>query len=316
MFSRFFIDRPIFATVLAILMILAGVITVKTLPVAQYPDITPPTVQVNASYPGADAKTVAETVGVPIEEAVNGVEGMMYMSSTSGSDGSYNLTVTFENDVDIDDATIKVQNLVSRAEPRLPSAVTRQGIDVMSESTSIMLFVALEGDERYDALYLTNYAQLHIVDALTRLPGVGGVNAFGAGEYSMRIWLDPDAMNIRGITPADIISAIEAQNMEVSAGTVGAPPVSTPDAFQFTLTSKGRLTTPAGGTRQPVLRRRQPGVRQTGRSYRYLPAAVGQRPGGCRRGRERTQGPRTLFPSRRPLPYSDEYDRFHIGVGR
>lgn len=244
MFSRFFIDRPIFATVLAILMILAGVITVKTLPVAQYPDITPPTVQVNASYPGADAKTVAETVGVPIEEAVNGVEGMMYMSSTSGSDGSYNLTVTFENDVDIDDATIKVQNLVSRAEPRLPSAVTRQGIDVMSESTSIMLFVALEGDERYDALYLTNYAQLHIVDALTRLPGVGGVNAFGAGEYSMRIWLDPDAMNIRGITPADVISAIEAQNMEVSAGTVGAPPVSTPDAFQFTLTSKGRLTTP------------------------------------------------------------------------
>lgn len=173
MFSRFFIDRPIFATVLAIIMILAGVITVKTLPIAQYPDITPPTVMVKATYPGADAKTVAETVGVPIEESVNGVEDMMYMSSNSGSDGSYSLTVTFQNGTDVDDATIKVQNLVNQAEPQLPSAVTQQGVDVMSESTSILLFVALEGDERYDALYLTNYAQLHIVDALSRLEGVG-----------------------------------------------------------------------------------------------------------------------------------------------
>lgn len=244
MFSRFFIDRPIFATVLAILMILAGLITVKTLPVAQYPDITPPTVRVMASYPGADAQTVAETVGVPIEEAVNGVEGMMYMSSNSSSDGSYALTVTFENGTDIDQASIKVQNLINRAEPQLPSAVTRQGIDVMSESTSILLFVALEGDKRYDALYLTNYAQLHIVDALARLDGVGGVSAFGAGEYSMRVWLDPDAMNVRGITPADVVAAIESQNMEVSAGTVGAPPMTSDAPFQFTLTSKGRLTTP------------------------------------------------------------------------
>lgn len=178
MFSRFFIDRPIFATVMAIIMILAGVITVKTLPIAQYPDITPPTVMVRATYPGADAKTVAETVGVPIEESVNGVEGMMYMSSNSSSDGSYSLTVTFENGTDVDDATIKVQNLVNQAEAQLPSAVTQQGVDVMSESTSILLFVALQGDERYDALYLTNYAQLHIVDALSRLEGVGGVSAF------------------------------------------------------------------------------------------------------------------------------------------
>lgn len=162
MFSRFFIDRPIFATVMAIIMILAGVITVKTLPIAQYPDITPPTVMVRATYPGADAKTVAETVGVPIEESVNGVEGMMYMSSNSSSDGSYSLTVTFENGTDVDDATIKVQNLVNQAEAQLPSAVTQQGVDVMSESTSILLFVALQGDERYDALYLTNYAQLQI----------------------------------------------------------------------------------------------------------------------------------------------------------
>ncbi len=243
MFSRFFIDRPIFATVLAIIMIIAGVITVKTLPIAQYPDITPPTVMVRATYPGADAKTVAETVGVPIEQSVNGVEGMMYMSSNSGSDGSYSLTITFQNGVDVDDATIKVQNLVNQAEPQLPSAVTQQGVDVMSESTSILLFVALQGDERYDALYLTNYAQLHIVDALSRLEGVGGANAFGGGDYSMRVWLDPDAMLARGITPADVVSAIEAQNMEVSAGAVGAPPASTPAAFQFTLSSPGRLTT-------------------------------------------------------------------------
>lgn len=243
MFSRFFIDRPIFATVLAIIMILAGVITVKTLPIAQYPDITPPTVMVRATYPGADAKTVAETVGVPIEESVNGVEGMMYMSSNSSSDGSYSLTVTFENGTDVDDATIKVQNLVNQAEAQLPSAVTQQGVDVMSESTSILLFVALQGDERYDALYLTNYAQLHIVDALSRLDGVGGVSAFGGGDYSMRVWLDPDAMMSKGITPADVIAAIEAQNMEVSAGSVGAPPSSTPSAFQFTLSSQGRLTT-------------------------------------------------------------------------
>lgn len=243
MFSRFFINRPIFATVIAILMILAGLMTVKTLPIAQYPNISPPTVMVSASYPGADAKTVAETVGVPIEESVNGVEGMMYMSSNSGSDGSYNLTITFENGVDIDDATVKVQNLVAQAEPQLPAAVTKQGVDVMSRSTGILLFVALQGDDRYDALYLTNYAKLHIVDPISRLPGVGGASAFGGGEYSMRIWLDPDLMNIRNITPDDIISAIEAQNIEVSAGSVGAPPIATPSSFQYTLTSQGRLST-------------------------------------------------------------------------
>lgn len=246
MFSKFFIDRPIFATVLAIMMILVGLVTVKSLPVAQYPDITPPTVNVSAVYPGADAQTVAETVGVPIEQAVNGVEGMMYMSSSSGSDGSYNLTVTFENGVNLDDATVKVQNLVDRAEPQLPSAVTRQGVDVSSRSSSILLFVALESDDpgRYDALYLTNYAQLHIIDPLSRVNGVGEAQAFGSGEYSMRVWLDPDRMQARGITPADVVAAISAQNMEVSAGSAGAQPSTTNTPFQFTLTSQGRLQTP------------------------------------------------------------------------
>lgn len=245
MFSRFFIDRPIFATVLAVLMIIAGLVTVKTLPVAQFPDITPPTVKVSAVYPGADAKTVAETIGVPIEEQVNGVEGMMYMSSNCGSDGSYGLTITFEVGTDLDEATVKVQNRIAMAESQLPSAVQQQGISVMSESTNIIMFIALESDDpdMYDALYLTNYAQLNIVNELSRLEGVGGVSAFGAGEYSMRIWLDPEIMRIRDITPQDVTEAIRSQNMEVPAGSVGAPPTSTGDQFQFTITSQGRLKT-------------------------------------------------------------------------
>lgn len=247
MFSRFFIDRPIFATVLAILMILVGLITVETLPVAQYPDITPPTVRVSAMYPGADATTVAETVGVPIEEQVNGVEGMMYMSSNSGSDGSYSLTITFENGTDLDMATVKVQNRISLAESSLPTSVKQQGVSVTSESTNIILFIAIEGDKEhdYDALYLTNYAKLNIVDELARVDGVGGVSAFGAGEYSMRVWLDPEVMRVRGITPSDVMAMIQSQNMEVSAGSVGAPPESGNEAFQFTLVSKGRLVTPS-----------------------------------------------------------------------
>lgn len=193
MFSKFFIDRPIFATVIAILMLLAGLLTVKTLPVAQFPDITPPTVYVMASYPGADAQTVAEAVGVPIEQQVNGVEGMMYMSSTSSSDGSYSLEITFENGTDLDIATVKVQNRVSQADPVLPSAVKQQGVQVMSRSSDMILFVAVKSrdPQSADGLYLTNYAQLNIVDELSRIDGVGNVQAFGAGEYSMRVWLDP-----------------------------------------------------------------------------------------------------------------------------
>ncbi len=243
MFSRFFIQRPIFATVLAILMILAGLITVKSLPVAQYPDITPPTIFVGANYPGADAQTVAETVGVPIEEQVNGVEGMMYMSSTSGNDGSYMLEITFENGTDLDMAAVKVQNRVSQAEPVLPSAVKQQGVNVESRSSNIILFLALQSDVpgRYDGLYLTNYAQLSVVDELSRIDGVGSVNAFGAGEYSMRVWLDPEKMRVRGITPTDVTAAISSQNIEVSAGSVGAPPADDGTQFEFTLTSAGRL---------------------------------------------------------------------------
>lgn len=227
-------------------MILVGLITIKSLPVAQFPDITPPTVMVSTTYPGADAKTVAETVGAPIEEQVNGIEGMMYMSSTSSSDGSYSLTITFENGTDVDEAAVKVQNQIAMADAMLPSSVKQQGIMVATKSSNIVLFIALQADDskRYDALYLTNYAQLNIVNDLARLKGVGGVSAFGAGEYSMRVWLDPAKMKVRGITPADVSAMIQSQNMAVSAGSVGAPPTDGNEQFEFTLTSNGRLSTP------------------------------------------------------------------------
>ncbi|MBD5308680.1 MAG: efflux RND transporter permease subunit [Bacteroides sp.] len=248
MFSRFFIDRPIFAIVIAIMMILVGVLTIETLPVAQFPDITPPTVQVSASYPGADAETVASTIAAPIEEQVNGLENMMYMSSSCGSDGSYSLTITFEIGTDVDMAAVKVQNRLSLAEATLPTAVKQQGVQVMTRSTNMIMFVAIEPEKgyenMYDALYLTNYAQLNIVDELARLDGVGSVGAFGAGEYSMRVWLDPEKMRVRGLTPSDISSMIQSQNMQVSAGSVGTAPQSGDNPFEFTLTTKGRLTTP------------------------------------------------------------------------
>ena len=244
MFSRFFIDRPVFATVLALLMVLAGIVSLEVLPVAQFPDITPPTVQVSAVYPGASAATVAQSVGTVIEEQVNGVDGMIYMSSSSSSSGSYTLTVTFEVGTDIDMATVLVQNRVAIAEGNLPEAVVEQGITTRKQSTDIVLLLALESDSAlYNGLYLSNYAQLHFTDALSRLPGVGSVKVFGAGSYSMRVWLNPELMRIRGVTPSDVFAAIQAQNVEVSAGTVGSQPLEEPVDFQFTLTARGLLTT-------------------------------------------------------------------------
>ena len=242
MFSRFFINRPIFATVLAVLMVIGGALCVFTPPIAQYPDITPPTVSVSAVYPGANARTVAQAVGVPIEAQVNGVENMLYMSSSS-SDGQYSLTITFRNGTDLDQAAIDVQNRMSQVTSTLPEAVTQQGVSVRKESTNQVLFCTLESDdpERYDALYLANYAQLNLVDPLSRVEGVGGVQAFGAGQYSMRVWLDPEAMRARGLTPADVAAAIRSQNMEVSAGSVGNPPGDSDSEFEFTLTSQGQL---------------------------------------------------------------------------
>lgn len=246
MFSKFFIDRPIFATVLALLFVVAGLAVLFTLPVAQYPDITPPTVQVSAVYPGANAETVAQTVGMPIEQQVNGVEGMLYMSSNASASGAYTLTVTFAVGTDVDMATVMVQNRVNAALPSLPEVVKVQGVTVQKQSSDIVMMLTLKGDSLYDGLYLTNYAQLNMVDPLTRVPGVGAVNVLGAGEYAMRIWLDPEALRIRRLTPQQVAAAIQSQNREVSAGSVGQAigPLDQTGAFQYTLNVKGRLTSP------------------------------------------------------------------------
>ena len=242
-FSKFFIERPIFATVLSLLLLVAGGVSIFVLPIDQFPSITPPTVQVTAVYPGANAETIAQTVGIPIEQQVNGVDGMLYMSSTSSSSGTYSLTVTFEVGTDIDMATVLVQNRVNIAMNSLPSEVTQQGVTVQKQSTNIVLFITLTGDENYDQLYLSNYAQLQLVDQLTRTPGVGGVDIMGAGKYSMRVWLDPEAMRIRGISAAEVYQAISKQNLAVSAGYVGQTLDETADnAFQYTLNVQGRLS--------------------------------------------------------------------------
>lgn len=249
MFTKFFINRPIFATVLALLILVAGGVALSILPIAQYPEITPPTVQVSAVYPGANAQTVAQTVGIPIEQQVNGVDGMLYMSSNSSSSGAYSLTITFAVGTDIDMATVQVQNRVSVAQASLPEPVVVQGVTVQKQSSNIVMFLTLTSDEEeYDGLYLSNYATLNLADELTRVPGVGNVSVMGAGDYSMRIWLDPAALRIRNLSAADVYQAIQAQNVEVSAGTVGQPlPTaggSAAPAYQYTLTVRGRLTTP------------------------------------------------------------------------
>ncbi len=246
MFSKFFINRPIFATVLALLFVVAGLITLNILPIAQYPEITPPTVQVSAFYPGANAETVAQTVGIPIEQQVNGVDGMLYMSSNSSSSGAYSLTITFAVGTDIDMATVQVQNRVSVAQSNLPEPVIVQGVTVQKQSSNIVMFLTMTGNEStYDGLYLTNYAKLNLVDQLTRVPGVGAVNVMGAGNYSMRIWLDPEAMRIRNLTPQQVYQAIASQNIEVSPGYVGQPIGKDNDnPYQYTLSVQGRLSSP------------------------------------------------------------------------
>ena len=243
MISRFFIDRPIFANVIAIVTVIFGFVTLRSLPVEQYPQITPPTVQVATTYPGADAQVVCDTVSTPIEEQVNGVERMLYMSSTCASDGSYNLTVTFDVGVDLNIAQVLVQNRVALAQAQLPDEVKRQGITVKKVSTNIILFVVLTSpDSRFDSLYLSNYATLHLRDELSRIYGVGDTNVIGAGNYSMRVWLDPPRLKARGLTTQDVFAAIAEQNVQVAAGQIGQAPVPATQKFQYTVTTLGRLT--------------------------------------------------------------------------
>ncbi|MFS2225821.1 multidrug efflux RND transporter permease subunit OqxB [Pantoea sp. B65] len=241
-FSRFFIDRPIFAAVLSILIFVTGLISIPLLPVSEYPDVVPPSVQVRAEYPGANPKVIAETVATPLEEAINGVEGMMYMKSVAGSDGVMVTTVTFRPGTDADQAQVQVQNRVAQAEARLPEDVRRLGITTQKQSSTMTLVVHLSSPSgKYDSLYLRNYATLKVKDELARLPGVGQIQIFGAGEYAMRVWLDPNKVAARGLTASDVVSAMQEQNVQVSAGQLGAEPMPNQSDFLLSINAQGRL---------------------------------------------------------------------------
>ncbi len=246
MISKFFIERPVLSNVIALLMVLIGGVALFKLAVAQYPDVVPPTVQVTTRYPGASARIVVDTVALPIEQQVNGVEDMLYMQSYAAADGTYSLTVTFKIGTDLNFAQVLVQNRVSSAISQLPQAVQNQGVTVQKKSTSILLFVALTSpDRKYDSLYLSNYATINLRDELSRVPGVGNVTVFGAGQYSMRVWLDPNKLQVRNLVPQDVIQAIQQQSQQVTAGQVGAPPTPPGQAFQYTLNVNGRLNEPS-----------------------------------------------------------------------
>ncbi len=244
-FSHFFISRPIFAAVLSIMFVVLGLVALFTLPIAQYPEVTPPTVFVMANYPGASAETVAATVATPLEQEINGVEGMLYMSSSASSDGQLRLAITFHTGTDLNMAQVQVQNRVSTALPRLPEEVRRLGVVTMKRSPSITLLIHLISPSgKYDDLYMGNYAFLHVKDRLARLPGVGDVRIFGVSEYSMRIWIDPNKASSRNLTASEIVAAIREQNVQVAAGVFGQPPQPQGNLFQLTAQTKGRFSTP------------------------------------------------------------------------
>ncbi len=245
MLSRFFIHRPIFATVLSIVVITMGLTSLVKLPIAQYPDLAPPTIAVQANYPGANSSVVAETVAAPIEQEVNGVEGMLYMSSISASDGSYTLTITFEPGTDLDIASVQVQNRVSSAEPKLPEDVRRLGITTKKKMPDFAQMISVfSPDGSKDEVFLSNWASLNLRDELKRISGVGDAQIFGAADYSMRLWLDPYELEARSLTPGDVLGALQEQNVQVAAGKIGEDPAPAGTAFEYTVSTKGRLTRP------------------------------------------------------------------------
>ena len=241
-FSRFFIDRPVFAVVLSLVVLAAGLLSITTLPVSEYPEVTPPTITVRAVYPGANPTVLAQTVGTPLEDAINGVEKMLYMSSSATADGVLNLTVTFAIGTNVDLAQVQVQNRVSQALARLPEEVRALGVTTEKRSPDITMVVHLTSpDGRYDPVYLRNYALLNVRNELSRLPGAGQVIVFGAGDYAMRVWLDPNKVAARGLSANDVVQSIREQNLQVAAGVVGGQPMPEPVAYQLTVTAKGRL---------------------------------------------------------------------------
>jgi HAE1 family hydrophobic/amphiphilic exporter-1 len=246
MFSKHFIEHPVLANVIAIVLLLIGAVSIFKLPVAQYPDIVPPTVQVTTRYPGASAQTVIDSVALPIENQVNGVENALYMQSTSASDGTYTLIVTFAIGTDLNFAQVLVQNRVSAALASLPTQVQAQGVTVQKKSTAILEIVTLSSPNgRFDSLFMSNYATINLVNELARLPGVGNVNVFGTGEYAMRIWMDPQKMYVLGLVPQDIVNVVNQQSQQVTAGQIGIPPTPSTQDFQYTVNIQGRLSDPA-----------------------------------------------------------------------
>src|SRR5215472_2635922 len=243
-FSNFFIRRPIFAGVLSTIIFLVGLLAVLKLPISEYPEVVPPTVVVRAEYPGANPKTIAETVASPLEQSINGVEDSLYMFSQATPDGVMNLTVTFKLGTDIDKAQVQVQNRVSQVLAKLPEEVRQLGVTTTKQSPDLTMVVHLfSPNGRYDEVYLRNYATLQVKDVLARIPGAGDVQVFGSGDYSMRIWLNPDQLDARNLTATDVAAAVREQNVQVVAGAVGQQPVSRPVQFELQINAKGRLVT-------------------------------------------------------------------------
>ena len=244
-FSHFFIERPIFSIVLSVLLTIAGIVAQRSLPVSEYPEIAPPTVNISTVYPGASAEVVAATVATPIEQQVNGVDDMLYITSQSTGDGKLSIDVVFKPGTDVDKAQVLVQNRVAIATPRLPQEVIRQGVTVQKASPDLMMVVhMISPDGSRDQKYISNYATLYVKDALSRVDGVGNVQILGARDYSMRVWLDPGKIAARGLTAEEVVAALRAANLQVAAGAINQPPVKSPGAFQLSVQTLGRLTDP------------------------------------------------------------------------